>query len=365
MDTNEAVSVLKFYSEWYFIFIYGILIEQPFDLFYGMRIFMKVINQHIKEQDYMSVYLLYGEEAYLRKQYRDKLRDAIVGEDTMNYSYFEGGQCDLKEIQAIGDTLPFFSEKRLIVIENSGFLKSSNEPLADYIKALPDYLILVFVEQEIDKRNKVYKAIQSKGYVCEMKQQPTSVLMKWIVGILGKEGKRIDRAAVELLLAKTGAGMDLIRMELDKLISYCSDKAEITSDDVEAICTTQTVSRIFDMITAIATKKQKQALELYYDLLTLKEPPMRILYLIVRQFNGILQVKEALQLGKSNAQIASEMGVAPFIVGKYVTQAKYFSIEQLKTALLECADIEERVKMGRLEDKMGVELMIVKYSQPL
>ena len=324
---------------------------------------MKVINEHIKSGEYSSAYLIYGEEDYLKRQYKDKLKEAIIGEDTMNYSYYEDKDCIVKDIINMGDTLPFFAEKRLIIVENSGFFKSSNEELADYVKNIPDYLIIVFIENEIDKRNKLYKAVNSNGYVCEMKQQPTSVLIKWIAGILKREQKMIDRQAVDLLLSKTGAGMDNIRSELDKLISYCMEKQQITAEDVEAVCTTQTVSRIFDMITAIATKRQHQALELYYDLLTLKEPPMRILYLIVRQFNGLLQVKEALADGRGNAKIASEMGVAPFIVGKYVTQAKYFSIEQIKAALKDCVDIEEAVKNGKLDDKMGVELIIIKYSK--
>jgi DNA polymerase-3 subunit delta len=323
---------------------------------------MKVINEHIKTKDYKNIYLLYGEEEYLKKQYRDKLREAIAGEDTMNYSYFEGDKLSVKEILDIGNTLPFFADNRLIVIENSGFFKSSNDELAEFIKNIPEYLIMVFVESEIDKRNKVYKAISDKGYVSEMKLQASSVLEKWIASILKQERKVINKDAVELLLTKTGAGMDNIRSELDKLICYCMDIDVITAEDVEAICTTQTVSRIFDMITAVAMKKQQQALALYYDLLTLKEPPMRILYLIVRQFNGILQVKEALAEGKGNAEIARVMGVAPFIVGKYMTQAKYFSMEQIKGALQEFAETEEGVKTGKIDDQLGVELLIIRYS---
>lgn len=323
---------------------------------------MKVINEHIKSKEFQPVYLIYGEENYLKKQYRDKLRAAVVGDDTMNCAYFEGDKTAVKDIIDIGNTMPFFAEHRLIIVENSGFFKSSNEELADYIKNIPEYLMMVFVENEVDKRNKVFKAVHEKGYVTEMKPQTPAVLSKWIAGLLKAEGKTIDKQAADLLLEKTGAGMDTIRTELDKLISYCMEQNCVTVQDVEAVCTTQTVSRIFDMITAIATKRQQQALQLYYDLLTLKEPPMRILYLIVRQFNGILQVQEELLHGRGNAEIARAMGVAPFIVGKYMTQAKYFSAEQIKEALADFADVEERVKMGRMNDKMGVELLIVKYS---
>lgn len=323
---------------------------------------MKIINEHIKSNEFKNVYLIYGDEPYLRKQYRDKLKEAIAGDDTMNYTYYEGDRVSVREIIDMGNTLPFFAERRLIVVQDSGLLKSSNDELADYIKNIPDYLIIVFVESEVDKRNKVFKAVSSVGYAAEMKPQTTGVLEKWIVGLLKAEGKVISKEAADLLLNKTGASMELIRCELDKLISYCDDRREVTAEDVEAVCTTQTVSRIFDMIAAIASKKQQQALSLYYDLLTLREPPMRILYLIVRQFNGVLQVQEELAAGRSSSEIAKIMGVAPFIVGKYVSQAKNFKASQLKEALIDCAEAEEAVKTGRLNEKMAVELIIVKYS---
>lgn len=323
---------------------------------------MKVINEHIKSGEYKNVYLLYGEEEYLKKQYRDKLKNAIIGTDTMNYSYYEGDKISVKEILDIADTMPFFSEHRLVIVENSGFFKSSNEELADFIRNIPEYLIMVFVEKEVDKRNKVYKAVSENGYISEMKPQTTATLGKWIVGLLKNDNKKITKEAVDLLLSKTGAGMDLIKSEIDKLVSYCADKELIEAKDVESICQTVTVSRIFDMIAAIATKKQNEALSLYYDLLTLKEPPMRILYLLSRQFNGILQVKEMQSEGLGSKEIASRMGVAPFIAGKYLTQTKYFTFDVLHEALEEMASIEENVKQGKIEDKLGVELAIVKYS---
>ena len=269
---------------------------------------MKVISDDIKKGEFKSVYLLYGEEEYLKKQYRDRLKNAIAGDDTMNYSYYDSDNASVKDIIDVCETLPFFAQKRLVIMENTGFLKSSNDELADYIKHIPDYLVIVMVEKDVDKRNKVYKAVDSVGYVCEMKPQTTATLEKWIAGLLAKDNLKISREACDLILDKTGAGMDYIRQETEKLVSYCQGRDVVTVEDVEKVCATQTTSHIFDMISAIANKKQQQALDLYYDLLELKEPPMRILYLIVRQFNGILQVKDLMSRGISGKEIASKIG---------------------------------------------------------
>ena len=324
---------------------------------------MKVISDDIKKGEFKSVYLLYGEEEYLKKQYRDRLKNAIAGDDTMNYSYYDSDNASVKDIIDVCETLPFFAQKRLVIMENTGFLKSSNDELADYIKHIPDYLVVVMVEKDVDKRNKVYKAVDSVGYICEMKPQTTATLEKWIAGRLAKDNLKISREACDLILDKTGAGMDYIRQETEKLVSYCQGRDVVTVEDVEKVCATQTTSHIFDMISAIANKKQQQALDLYYDLLELKEPPMRILYLIVRQFNGILQVKDLMSRGISGKEIASKIGAAPFVVGKYQAQAKYFEMNTLLDALNECAKTEEAVKQGRLNDRLGVELIIIKYSK--
>lgn len=324
---------------------------------------MKVISDDIKKGEFKSVYLLYGEEEYLKKQYRDRLKNAIAGDDTMNYSYYDSDNASVKDIIDVCETLPFFAQKRLVIMENTGFLKSSNDELADYIKHIPDYLVVVMVEKDVDKRNKVYKAVDSVGYVCEMKPQTTATLEKWIAGLLAKDNLKISREACDLILDKTGAGMDYIRQEIEKLVSYCQGRNVVTAEDVEKVCATQTTSHIFDMISAIANKKQQQALDLYYDLLELKEPPMRILYLIVRQFNGILQVKDLMSRDISGKEIASKIGAAPFVVGKYQAQAKYFEMNTLLDALNECAKTEEAVKQGRLNDRLGVELIIIKYSK--
>jgi DNA polymerase-3 subunit delta len=324
---------------------------------------MKQINDDIKNNAFKRAYLIYGDEPYLKKQYEDNLIKAIAGDDTMNCSRFDKDNVSVEEIISIGDTMPFFAERRLIVVENSGFFKSSNEELAEYIKKIPDYLTIVFVEDEVDGRNKVYKAVAGNGYAAEMNTPTVSELTKWIAKLFKDENKSITQEAVMCLLDKTGASMNLIKQETEKLLSYALDKPVVEKRDVEAVCTTQTVSKIFDMLSAIGNKNEQLALSLYYDLLTLKEKPTNILFLIVRQFNGILQVSEGLKAGKSNAQMAEETGNKSFVIGKYAAQAKNFSKEKLLAALKDCAEVEESVKSGKLTDIIAVEMIIIKYSR--
>lgn len=325
---------------------------------------MQNIIQDIKNNSYRQIYLLYGEENYLKKVYKDKLKEAIVGkDDSMNYNYFEGKNISVKTVIDIAETLPFFAEHRLIILENSGFFKNANEDIAAYIKEVPETTILIFVEEEIDKRGKLYKYIKEHGYISEMGRQNTSKLVPWILKILKKENKKITENEMKLLLTKTGDDMENILRELEKLISYTYGREVITAQDIEQICSTQITGKIFDMITAVSEKNQRKALELYQDLLTLKEPPMRILFLISRQFNLMLQVKELQKAGCDTVSIAKQTGLQSFLVGKYAAQARKFSTEFLKQALTECVEFEEAIKTGKMEDQLSVELLILQYSR--
>lgn len=327
---------------------------------------MKNIQADIKSGNFKQAYLLYGEEAYLKQQYKQNLIKALNPDgDTMNFSHYEGKGVEVKPLIDLCETMPFFAERRVILLEDTGFFKNKCDELADYMKELPDYLCMVFVETEVDKRNRMYKAVKSCGTIAEFARQDEKTLMRWAAGILGKAGRKITQRDMELLLVRTGTDMGNLRMELEKLISYTEGRDVVTAEDIEEICTTQTTNRIFDMVRAVTEKNQKRALELYYDLLTLKEPPMRILFLLARQYRQLLLAGQFAQSNLAQPEIASKLGIPAFAVRNILTCARAYTVSELEQAIADFVDAEEAVKTGRLEDKLSVELLIIKYSSAI
>lgn len=325
---------------------------------------MEQLLQDLKQQNFKNVYLLCGEEAYLRNQYKKRLKDAMAEEgDTMNYSYYEGKDVNPKAVIDMAETLPFFADRRVLMVENSGFFKNKCEELADYVSAIPESTCMIFVETEIDKRNRLYKEVKKYGRVVEFGTQKEDTLLKWVLGMLKKEEKSITKETLLLFLTKTGADMQSIKNELEKLLSYTEGRDTITSGDVEKVCVTQTTNRIFEMINAIADGNQKKAMELYENLLALKEPPMRILFLIARQFRQLYLLKMLSKEGLPSSEIAKQAGIVPFAMKKYQAQAKSFTEEELREAVEECVAGEEAIKTGAMGDRLTVELLIMKYSK--
>lgn len=321
---------------------------------------MQTLHQDIKTGEFKQIYLLYGEEAFLKNSYKNRLKEAIIGDDTMNFARFEGKGLDVDELIRLADTMPFFAERRLILVEDSGFFKSASDALVQYLPSMPDTTILLFVETEVDKRNRLYKKVKDMGYAAELNRQDSAQLARWAGGILTREQKKITKHTMELFLSMAGDDMENIRMELEKLISYTLGREVITDEDVMAVCTVQVTNRIFEMVSAIVNRQPRKAMDLYEDLLTLKEPPMRILFLIARQFNQLLQVKDLMGKGMDKGTIASKLKMQPFVVGKTMPQARQFGREQILSYVEFCVETEEAVKSGRLQDRLAVELLITR-----
>lgn len=321
---------------------------------------MLKLKEDLKNGIYRRAYLLYGDEPYLQNMYKNRLLNAVTDpDDTMNLSKFQGKGINPKEIIDLAETLPFFAEHRVILIENSGFFKTSCEELAAYLPELPETTILIFVEEAVDKRGKMFKAVKALGGVAEFRVQTDEVLAKWIVQALRREGRRITGNVLQLFMSRCGTSMENIENEMEKLISYTWGRTEITAQDVEDVCTGQITNQIFKMIDAIAGKQKKEALNLYYDLLALKEPSMRILFLIVRQFQILMQVKDLGGKGYDNQIIAKKASIPVFIVRKNLGQARSFTMAQIRRALELGVQAEENVKTGRMNDQLAVELMII------
>lgn len=293
------------------------------------------------------------------RYYKNKLKKLLSnGDDDMNASYFEGNTIPFEEVASLGSTLPFFAEKRLILMENTELFQSSNE-MAHILDGFADTTYVVFVERRIDKRNRLYKWMQKNGCVTECAIQQEKHLLPWMAKYVKGYGKTSSQHTMEYLLSKVGFQMDNIANELDKLISYVGDRPDITDEDVDMICSGQAVGKIFDMIDAAAAGETETVFRLYGDLLELREPPPRILHLLGRHINILLQIKE-IGNSLSSRDIAKKAGIPYFTVAKYQNQARHFTKERLLELLETRADYEERFKTGRLSEKLVAEIFLIK-----
>ena len=320
---------------------------------------MKVLNNDLKTSIFKDIYVLSGDDAFLINSYKKRLKSAIIGDDSMNFAYFEGKGIDIDAVINFSDTLPFFSEFRCILIEYSQWFKSGNEKFLSYLSSKPKSTKFIFIEKDIDKRLKLYKKVNDIGYIAELNHPSAESLRSWAGSIVNKAGKKITVVNMDFFIARVGNDMERIKTELDKLLSYTYDKDIIEEEDIIAISSVSLTNRIFDLVKMITINRIHEALSIYEDLVALREPPLKIIFLITKQFNQLLQIKEMMSGGFNEKEIISNMNLNPYVVKNLMRQARSFDNTMLLSYVKNAIELEESAKQGNMNEKMALELLMM------
>ena len=320
---------------------------------------MSVINNHISNNEFSKVYLLYGPEKYLVSQYRDKLVNSLVDtNDSMNYMVFKKDTVKPDDIASYTDTLPFFADRRVVEIHGSNFFKNGNDSMEEILSSMPDTTTVVFVEENVDKRTKLYKTVDKLGTVAVFDTPDEKTLLVWVKSLFTTENYTIEDAAVYRLVEGVGADMTQLVSEAEKLKSYCIEEKLVTVEAVEKLCVDLLEGKIFDMMDALSRKDGTTTMKLYKDLLELREPAMRILFHITRQYNILLKTKLILEEGGNSSAIAKAVKIPPFTVKKYIEQCRSYTVDELMNIMNSCQQADTDIKTGVMRDGTAVEMLI-------
>lgn len=329
---------------------------------------MKNIDKHLEKRDFFNLYLIYGNEEYLKKEYENKFIKSILTEEDrfMNFNYFEGKSITAENIIETSETLPFFAKHRLIIIKDSGFLyegkKQESEKLTEYINKLPKTSIIIFFEKNVDKRLKIFKEFKKIAYITEINYLKETDLCVWISNIFNMHSKKIDTSTIIYLIRFVGSDMKLLYNEVNKILDYKNLEDFISKEDIEKICTKSLETTVFELISSIGSKDLAKAIDLYNNLLFNKISPFMVLSMIYRQFKLILQVKYLNNQGFSTSEISKKLSILDFIVKDCIKQGKNFTNKILLKGLEDCLITDFNIKTGKIQDILAVEVLIIKYS---
>ncbi len=325
---------------------------------------IKELKSKIQKKEYENVYLFYGEENYLKNKYLENIKNNIYPEkDIMNVDEFIGDKVRVEDILDAISTLPIFSDYRLVVVKNSKLFrkerKLDNDKLFENFNELSDMTILIFIEEEIDKRNRLYKLISKKGESVEFKKPKEHDMVNWIDNMLKKENIICRKDNIIEILSLIDGGMYVIEQEINKLIEYVGKGNEIKKDDIDSIVTKSLDVNIFELVDNIGRKNVSSAITIYNNMILIKEPPIKILIMISRQMKILLQCKYLIEKRENNKDIANIIGVSSYFINRYIKQSSNFSKLELYNILKKCLEVDENIKTGIINDVLGVEILIL------
>lgn len=280
--------------------------------------------------------LKFWKEEFLKK-FGEEALEIIEGKELMKTDF-------LTNIQA----LPFFSEKRMIIVKD--FLQEKNKDeqktVAENLDNSHESCLIIFYETAAaEKSNPIYKKIGKIGEIHELKDLKPPEINRWIQEKAKAENINIDFSTINYFSQHCGTNLWTLNNEMEKLKLFCLNN-KISTEAINALCTPSLSSSIFKLIDFLAEKNYKKALQALEILHENNEDPIKIFFMIVRHFRILVQVLEMLQKNENQVTITKKLNQHPFVIQKAISQSRNFKIQEVQKIYEKLLEIDIKSKTG-------------------
>ncbi len=326
------------------------------------------IDEEIKNGLNKNIYLLFGDENYLLNNYKKKIIKTLIPNESdidTELTVFNNDKVSALNIIEACSIISFTGGRRIVLVNKSNFFSKGNatdiENMLEFINSDIDDYIVIFVENNVDKRSKLYKAVAKKGFSEEYNSLKIDDLAKFIVSQTKKAKSEISIDDAKYLALNVYNDLDNIVSEVNKLSSYKINDV-ITREDIDLICSKNLEVRVFELVDKIGQKDSKSAINIFNNMMLVKESPLMILTMIGRTFKTLLLCKTLLESGCSESEITSKTKLHPFVVKKNIAITRNFKKIELYNGLFEVLEADEKIKTGKMKDTICVSNIILKYA---
>ncbi|SFE28543.1 DNA polymerase III subunit delta [Alteribacillus iranensis] len=331
------------------------------------------LSNELKKKKLHSLYLLYGNEGFFIKDVVDRIVDLALPteEHDFNYSIYDMKETPVDAAVEEAETLPFFGEKRVILLKNSYFLTGSKrkEDVEHDVTKLEKYaeqplsqtiLIVTVNNEKLDERKKVVKKLKKQAVVMEASPFKEENMKEWLDDFIKETDVNITQNAKSRFIQLAGRDMNNLVSESQKLALFAAGGKEVNEDVVDTMIARTLEDNIFDLVDHVVNRRREKAFRVYFDLLKQNEEPIKILNLLARQFRIILHVLRLKQKGYSRQKMASKLKLHPYAVKIAEGQSAHFNERTLAGILSDLADADYAIKTGKIDKSLCLELNISK-----
>jgi len=319
--------------------------------------------------------LIYGNENYLLDQALQKrLKSLINIQDTMNTVFYDASSNNFSILNVIEEaqTLPFFSDHKVLVIQNCTFLTrgvnlkdSDLNELVLHLSRPIETCTLIFMHDNdnLDTQKKITKKLLELCSVEHVKKLETNEFRQFLMKLLKEKNIKMNAEAFEEFLKRMDNNMSVSYHEAEKLSIYGS---AINLDDVEALISRPLDNEAFHLVNALMDKNLKQALHIYNDMMILNMEPLSFSGLIASQLRLLYQVASLDREGYHRQDMINKLSPANNVnvyrLNKMLTLARQTSPERILCILNYLSNYDHRSKIGLVDKKFGFELFLIEAT---
>ncbi|HSL01138.1 MAG TPA: DNA polymerase III subunit delta [Rubrobacteraceae bacterium] len=306
----------------------------------------------------MAVYLLLGDDEERKARGVEKLRG---GREAEVYDASETGP---EAVVSACNSYSLFGEGPFVLVKNlDAWNAAQKAQVVAYLESPAPAADLVLLGKKLGARERLLAAVKKSGEVHELQQPTGKALVRWVIGHAKKQGLALPEPVAEDLTNRCSGDKSRLVRETEKLALYVSERPA-TLEDVDLLCPPDVQSNIFAFVDALAAGDRSRAMKLLEDLVATGEPPLRLTYMIRRQFGLVARGRALSGRGTQQREIASILKVPPFVARKLEEQGRALSDEELERALDLVLELEKGLKGGKdLDGELQVELAVLRLSE--
>jgi len=329
------------------------------------------------------LYILSGQDDFSLGESLEEIKRGM-GDPALlaaNTTVLDGQQLTLDQLKAVCETVPFLSERRLVIVngllgrfepkgKSRGQKKITpvnqpNEPklLAAYISQIPDSTILVLIDGRLGSKNPLLRALSTKAEVRAFPLLRNTELRHWIRRRVQGEGGSISPAAVNQLVKLVGSNLWIMSSEINKLVLFTSGR-RIEEEDVMRVVSYTHQVNVFAMVDAILEFKAGIAEQSLHQLLERGAAPAYLLAMLLRQVEMIVRARELRSQGQPEVEIQNRLGLpSEFALRKTLDQAGRYSLARLKQAYHRLLETDLSIKTGKYGGELALNILIAELCQ--
>ena len=325
--------------------------------------FMTYFKQ-LKSNEIKQVTLINGDENYLIDNLTKYIADNFLLQAYLDFNLtIIDAIMDIDSIESIAMTLPFFDAKRIILFQNSGLLKTikdeQEEKLIKFINQLPEHLIVIFVETELDKRKKIYKQISKIADLVTVDRLSRQELVKWCAKRFKLYNKEVDLHVINFLIEMVNylePEADKNLYDMDNTIRMLAGiSGQVTESVIRQYVDIPIEHNIFKMMDAMSSKHISDALTILTQIISNGEAEIKVFYMINQQYRNIYKTKLLLEAGHSSQTIASKLDIHPFVAKKAGGFASHFTVKQLIEIINVLEEVDIAMKSSGIKPLLLIE----------
>ncbi len=318
---------------------------------------MSILDEHIKNNSVKGLYLLFGDEKYDIEHYIEKIKKTFSNLE-LGINFFVLDKTNIDTLSDAIESVSFFGLEKLIVIKNTG-LKVGKELLENISN--PE-LAIVFVEDSVDKRTAEYKFLAKNAVCIECTKLNAKDAAFYVLRTLNAYKIKVKDSTAEYMVSVCTEDKQTLINEFKKIVAYLEPGAELTKEIIDEICTKTLDAKIFDLMDLVMNKKKKEALKVLEDMLAQKTYIGMIsgmMYKQIKQMYSIKLLEEKIKKEGLNVNIATELGMHPFLFSKLKAASANYAIKELEELLLEFDEYDSFSKTGRIDAELGIKRLIL------